>query len=234
MRTPVTIVRSPVTVATVLAAVLAAGLVVTGCATVGGGNAAVPLTPISRYSLQVEPGLDRIALAVHEAGLSGTQRAALHALAGRFNAAGADHIRIEAPSGDDPVAGEAAWGARAALEQAGVPTERIRVAAYAAPDPRAPVLAGFETFRAHVPDCAGRHGDMGGRMSNQSSIGLGCAITANMAAQIADPRDIVAPRAMTPSDSGRAAVIFDNYRSGQPTSAPQDSLVAGRIARAVE
>jgi len=234
MRTPVTIVRSPVTALATVAAVLAAGLVVTGCGGVAAGGMAAPLTPISRYSLQVEPGLDRIALAVHETGLSGPQRAALTALAGRFNAAGADHIRIEAPSGDDPVAGQAAWGARAALEQAGIPGDRIRVAAYAAPDPRAPVLAGFETFAARVPNCANRQGDMGGRLSNQSSVGLGCAITANMAAQIADARDIVAPRAMTPSDSGRAAVIFDNYRSGQPTSAPQDSLVAGRIARAVE
>ena len=234
MRTPVTIVRSPVTVAATVAAVLAAGLVVSGCGGVAAGSTIAPLTPISRYSLQVEPGLDRIALAVHDSGLSGPQRAALTALVGRFHAAGADHIRIEAPSGNDPVAGKAAWGVRAALEQAGIPGDRIRVAAYIAPDPRAPVLAGFETFAAHVPNCADRHGDMGGRISNQSSAGLGCAITANMAAQIAEPRDIVAPRAMTPSDSGRAAVIFDNYRSGQPTSAPQDTLVSGRIARAVE
>lgn len=234
MRTPVTIARSPVTVAAIVAAVLAAGLVATGCGGVAAGGGTMPLTPISRYSLQVEPGLDRIALAVHEGGLSGTQRAALTALAGRFNAAGADHIRIEAPSGDDPVSGDAAWSARTALEQAGIPGSRIEVAAYVAPDPRAPVLAGFETFKAHVPDCSVEHGDMAGRMSNQSSIGLGCAITANMAAQIADPRDIVAPRAMTPSDSGRAAVIFDNYRNGQATSAPQDALVSGRISRAVE
>jgi len=142
MRTPVTIVISPVSVAATLAVLLGAGLVVSGCATAAAGSNAMPLTPISRYSLQVEPGLDRIALAVHESGLSGTQRAALTALAGRFNAAGADHIRIEAPSGDDPVSGEAAWGARAALEQAGIPGNRIRVAAYAAPDPRAPVRGG--------------------------------------------------------------------------------------------
>jgi pilus assembly protein CpaD len=234
MRTPVTIARSPVAVTATLVAVLAAGLVASGCAGATGSGAAMPLTPISRYSLQVEPGLDRIALAVHDTGLSAPQRAALVDLAARFSASGADHIRVEAPSGDDPVSGEAAWGARTALEQAGVPGSRIQVAAYIAPDPRAPVLAGFETITARVPSCAGQHGDMGGRLSNESSIGLGCAITANMAAQIADPRDIVAPRAMTPSDSARAAVIFDNYRGGQPTSAPQDTLVGGRIARAVE
>ena len=36
----------------------------------------------------------------------------------------------------------------------GVPAERVLVMAYDAPDPRAPVLAGFETLRAHVPNCA--------------------------------------------------------------------------------
>lgn len=234
MRNPVTSARPRLTVSAVAGTVLAASLALSGCADMSMGAQPSPLTPLSRYSLQVEPGLDRIALAVHENGLSGPQRAALRDLAARFGASGAAVIRVEAPSGDDPVAGEAAWGVRTALEQAGVPGDRIQVAAYTAPDPRAPVLAGFETIQAHVPVCANQGGDMGGRFSNQSSAGLGCAINANMAAQIADPRDIMAARPMSPADSGRAAVVFDNYRSGQTTSAPQDALVAGRIARAVE
>jgi pilus assembly protein CpaD len=59
-------------------------------------------------------------------------------------------------------------------------------------------------------------------------------VNANLAAQIDDPRDIMRPRGMTPSDSGRAAVVFSAYRAGEPTSASQEELVAGRIARAVE
>ncbi|WP_224761113.1 hypothetical protein [Brevundimonas aurantiaca] len=43
-----------------------------------------PLTPASRYALQVETGLDRIALAVHDDGLSANQNAALAALVERF------------------------------------------------------------------------------------------------------------------------------------------------------
>jgi type IV pilus biogenesis protein CpaD/CtpE len=39
---------------------------------------------------------------------------------------------------------------------------------------------------------------------------------------------------MTPSDSGRAAVVFSAYRTGETTSAAQEELVAGRISRAVE
>ncbi len=213
--------------------VLAAGLAASGCASVSGG-ADAPMTPLSRYSLQVEPGLDRIALAVHDRGLSSNQHAALRGLAARYGASGAGHVRIESPAGDDPVAVQQAYAVRTFLQGAGIPEDRIQMAAYAAPDPRAPVLAGFETIRASVPDCASEARNMGTRVSNQSSGGFGCAITANMAAQIADPRDILGARPMTPADSGRAAVVFDNYRRGLVSSTPQEPLVDGRISGAVE
>lgn len=226
--------RFPVKPASAAIAVLALGLSVSGCASVSGSEATTPLTPVSRYSLQVEPGLDRIALAVHDQGLSDNQQAALRDLAARYDAAGQGFVRIESPAGNDPAAVEQAYSARTALQAAGVPVERIQMAAYAAPDPKAPVLVGFESLRAHVPNCSAEPRSMVGRYSNQSSGGFGCAITANMAAQIADPRDIVAARAMTPADSGRAAVVFDNYRKGQPSSTPQEPLVNGQISRAVE
>ena len=85
------------------------------CASTGAPDAR-PLTPLSRYSLRVEPGLDRIALAVHEDGLSANQQAALADLAGRYRAAGIGMVRVEAPSGDDPAAAasrphlEGLWG----------------------------------------------------------------------------------------------------------------------------
>lgn len=210
----------------------AAALALTACAT--GGGDAPPLTALSRYTLQVEPGVDRIALAVHDDGLSLNQQAALTDLARRYAASGSGAIRIEAPSGDDPAAGAQAYAIRGALEASGVPAERIRVAAYAAPDPRAPVLAGFETLRAAIPDCAAERGNLSGRYSNQVSAGFGCAITANMAAQIADPRDIQGARPMSPADSGRSAIVFDNYRKGQATSTPQEALVNGRVSNAVD
>ncbi len=212
---------------------LSALALLAGCASTGMGEAP-PLTPLSRYSLQVEPGLDRIALAVHENGLSANQVAAVRALADRYARSGTGSVRIQGPSGDDPVAARQTWAVRDALQAAGVPGERILIAGYDAPDPRAPVLAGFETLRASIPNCANEPRSMEGRFSNTSSLGLGCAITANMAAQIADPRDILSARAMTPADPGRAAIVFDHYRKGEASSAPQERLVEGRIARAVE
>lgn len=212
---------------------LSAAALLAGCASAGGVDT-TPMNPLSRYSLRVEPGLDRIALAVHEEGLSPTQMGALNDLAARYAATGMGRVRVQAPSGDDPVASRQAWAVRSALEAAGVPGQNIEVLGYDAPDPRAPVLAGFETVRAVIPNCAAEPRNMGGRFSNASSIGLGCAINANIAAQIADPRDILGARAMTPTDPGRAAIVFDKYRKGEMASAPQETLVEGAIAQAVE
>lgn len=212
---------------------LSAAALLAGCAS-SGPSEPPPLNPLSRYSLQTEPGLDRIALAVHEDGLSQTQIAALRELAARYAGAGVGRIQVQGPSGDDPAASRQTWAVRSALEAVGVPARNIEVTGYDAPDSRAPVLAGFETVRAAIPNCAAERRDMGSRFSNESSPGLGCAITANMAAQTADPRDILAARAVSPADSGRAAVVFDNYRKGQATSAPQETLIQGGISRAVD
>lgn len=217
-----------------LAAAGVLALALGACASLTEADPDAPLTPLSRYSLQVEPGLDRIALAVHDDGLSARQEAALRDLAMRHRAEGAGVIVVQAPSGDDAAAAGAAWAARASLEAAGVPAHLIQVAAYDAPDPRAPVLAGFETLRARVPDCSRAQGPREGRFSNQGTLGLGCAVNANLAAQIANPRDIIQPRDMPPAETGRAATVFANYRQGTPTSSAQEELVAGRISRAVE
>jgi pilus assembly protein CpaD len=228
--------RNAKTILNLSSALMLGGLLLAGCA---GGPASLggeaPLTPTSRYSLQVEPGLERIALAVHETGLSTNQQAALADLVQRFAIEGAPALVVEAPAGDDPVANQAAWNVKAGLVAAGAPANMIRVVSYAAPDPRAPILAGFETLRTVVPQCGRQWGSLTRTGDNQSASNFGCAVTANLAAQIANPRDIVAPRVMTPADAQRRSVVFDHYAKGEQTAAAREELVVGaRLARAVD
>lgn len=219
--------------APILCTILA--ITLSGCASATSGQmGVVPVTPLSQYVLQVEPGVDRIALAVHDQGLSANQHEALRGLVSRFAAEQAAVLRIEAPMGNDPVASAQAYAMRDAVQSMGVPGQMIQVVGYHAPDPRAPVLAGFEVLRAHIPDCSAEPRNLGARYSNMPTGGFGCAVTANMAAQIANPRDIRSPQGLQPADSGRAAVVFARYRQGQLTAAEQETLVEGRIARAVD
>jgi pilus assembly protein CpaD len=203
--------------------VLALGACVGGPASLGGEP---PLTPTSRYQLQVEPDLDRIALAVHETGLSPAQGDAIQALVVRYRSVDAVPLVIEAPAGHAPVALQRAYDVKSALAAWGVSPDRIMLVSYAAPDPRAPVVVGYQTVRAVVPRCGTTWGNLGRSGDNQSASNFGCAVTANLAAQIADPRDIQTPRAMTPADAGRRTVVFENYRAGRQTAAVVETLVA--------
>lgn len=199
------------------------------------GTGPAPLTPISRFALAVEPGVERIALAVHESGPSANQRGALQDFAYRFSAEGAPVLRVEAPSGDDPVSSQMAWSVRNALEAMGVPGHQVQVVTYVAPDPRAPVLVGFDTVRAAVPRCGTEWTNLARTASNAGYSNFGCAVNANLAAQIANPRDIVTPRTMTPPDAGRRAVVFDRYRRGEQTAAATETLLEnGQVSDAVD
>lgn len=220
----------------VLAAVAVAVLTQAGCVGLPAeGKGPVPLTPTSRFSLQVEPGMDRTAFAVHEAGLSANQVMALRDMVNRFAAEGAPLLTVEAPSGDDPLASQVAWSIKSALEAAGAPSSRVRVVTYPAPDPRAPVLVGFETVRAAVPQCGREWTNLARTGANAGSANFGCAVNANLAAQIANPRDMVAPRPMTAPDAARRSVVFDHYRAGEQTAAIRETLVDDtRISNAVD
>ena len=215
---------------------LAASAMLAGCmGAPAEGLGPVPLTPTQRFSLQVEPGMERIALAVHDTGLSANQQNAVIDLANRFGQAGADTIIIEAPSGQDAVAGALAWRVKEMLEQIGMPAHQLQVVAYNAPDPRAPVLVGYETLRARVPQCGQEWGNLSRTGNNQSSANFGCAVNANLAAQIANPRDIITPRTMTPMDGGRRSIVIDRYRKGEPTAATREELVSDQqVSTAVE
>jgi pilus assembly protein CpaD len=199
------------------------------------GTGPEPLNPVSRFALAVEPGVERIALAVHETGPSANQSRALQHFAYRFSAEGAPVLRVEAPSGDDPVSSEMAWSVRNALEALGVPGHQVQVVTYVAPDPRAPVLVGFDTVRAAVPRCGTEWTNLARTASNAGYANFGCAVNANLAAQIANPRDITTPRAMTPPDAGRRAVVFDRYRRGEQTAAITEALLQnGEVSNAVD
>jgi pilus assembly protein CpaD len=222
---------------TLIAAAAAASiLALSGCMGLPAeGTEPRPINPISRFALAVEPGVERIALAVHETGPSANQNRALQEFAYRFSAEGAPVVRVEAPSGDDPVSSEMAWSVRNALEALGVPGHQVQVVTYVAPDPRAPVLVGYDTVRASVPRCGTQWTNLARTASNAGHANFGCAVNANLAAQIANPRDIVTPRAMTPPDSGRRAVVFDRYRRGEPTAAVSETLLENaEVSNAVD
>ena len=124
-------------------------------------------------------------------------------------------ISISAPAGGDASAAIAYFGER--LADAGVPRERILVGTRAATDGR--VELGYIGYEATTSACGDWSQNLGDTSSNRVDPNFGCAVQHNIAAQIADPRDLVAPRTMGTGDASRRATVYDNYKNGKPTGA---------------
>ncbi len=96
--------------------------------------------------------------------------------------------------------------------------------------PGAPLLASYDRFDAQGPNCSSGWGDLTATGHNSTFGHFGCAVTANVAAQIANPRDLIAPAVMTPGDNVRRAVVLDKYRRGEVTSSAKDDQADGKTS----
>jgi pilus assembly protein CpaD len=219
----------------------ATGLVLallTACASgAGPETVALPRTETAQWNdrVHVDAQPDEVQLVLHAEGLSANQNQALDGLLGRWLAAEGREIVVSAPTGgtNGEAAGRMAVAARQRLIAMGAPAAKVRVMGYdAAGAPGAPLKVGFLRYVAQVPQCGGWENITGTR-NNTAYENFGCAITANMAAQIANPEDLLSPRPEGPIDSGRRATVLDKYRKGEVTSSAKDDQSNGVVSKAV-
>jgi pilus assembly protein CpaD len=213
-----------------LAAVGALG----ACATPRGPDrATTAITPTEQYAIQVEKVPDQLALNPHAEGLSANQRAAIASFVARWRDTRAD-ISIQTPdTGDLGAVDRTASGLVNDLLAAGIPGEKVRVTAYDTAGAPGPILASFLRYEARGPNCQGGWDNLSATKNNNPSSHLGCATTANFAAMVADPRDLLSPRAVDPGDAARRAVVLGRYRNGELTSSAREEQAQGTVSTAV-
>src|SRR5690606_853118 len=107
---------------------------------------------------------------------------------------------------------------RKVLIDAGVKSSRIVMTAYdpAVANASAPIELSFVAVTAITGDCGQWPTDLFGPSisDNTNWENFGCASQQNLAAQIANPNDLVGPRGMTPIDAQRRAEVIRVYREG--------------------
>ena len=215
-----------------VAAALAA---LTGCASdnTGRASADLPLTPTAQYPLKAVAHPDEIRLAVHSGGLSPVQGEAVTQLANRWLDAGSGTVTIQVPTkgADLRAATQDSLAARSLLVSMGVPPERIQRVGYdPESDAAAPLVVGYAAYEAVIPACGQTWENVSNNTSNKTMKNFGCAVQANIATQIANPADIVMPRATGPSDATRRGVVLDKYRHGDVTSSAKDGQASGAVS----
>jgi pilus assembly protein CpaD len=211
-------------------------LTLCACASPNTKNAAEPVTPTEHFAIDVAKQPETLRLAVHREGLSANQAQALGVFAQRWVDGGGEEITMQSPEhGANPAdAYRTAADARDRLISDGVAPARIQIIGYEADgDAHAPIIVGFQRYVAKGPQCGHAWENLTATGSNSAYGSFGCAVTANIAAQIADPRDLLYPRAIEPSDAARRQTVLDHYRKGETTSSAKDDQANGAVSTAV-
>jgi pilus assembly protein CpaD len=213
---------------------LAAALALSACATAGPTTATLgPPTALDQWTdrVQIVPTPDEILLAAHPTGLSGNQARALSDFQARWMQAEGGMITIAAPSEGGYKVGS---DARSFLLDLGVRPDLVRLVGYEGGGrPGAPVVVGFQRYAVATPTC-GSWDAVTKSFNNEPQGNLGCAVTSNMAAQLANPRDWTGTRPIDPADPNRRATVFDKYRKGELTATPRDDQATGTVSEAIK
>jgi pilus assembly protein CpaD len=197
------------------------------CATdqVASGPPPAALTPTEHYAIDVKPAPVELMLAAHSTGLSPAQSDALRDFVGHWWEGERGDITVRAPEHGPDSAGvyRTSTATRDFLIAQGVPASAVKIVGYdAGGDGAAPVRVAFVRYMAKGPDCSQSWGDLARTNQNVEYPEFGCTITANIAAQLDDPADLLHPRASGPADAARRSTVLGKYRQGMPTGTPLD------------
>lgn len=141
---------------------------------------------------------------------------------------------------EEAVSDYLANGSGSIAVSAGNATPRIsdRLTALGVPANRIAAVAGgggnatltFVRYHADPPVCGDWSANLGVTYNNRPSPNFGCATQHNLAVMVADPHDLVAPKAMEPGDTQRSLTVLDRYRQGETTVAAKTTEQTGAVS----
>ncbi|AZO34565.1 pilus assembly protein CpaD [Mesorhizobium sp. M2A.F.Ca.ET.037.01.1.1] len=150
-------------------------------------------------------------------GMTGAQRDALLGFLDGYDKSAAPALTIAMPAGSaNEVAAQAAGRdfARLAMK-AGVKRDRIVMTSYqsAVPEASAPVRVAFVAVRAQTDKCGRWPDDLTETSDNKHYADFGCSYQNNLAAQVANPNDLIGPRKQSEIDAENRSAVIDVYRT---------------------
>nr|WP_183896807.1 CpaD family pilus assembly protein [Rhizobium skierniewicense] len=140
-----------------------------------------------------------------------------------YTATSSGVVQIQVPTGsaNSAAASILKRQIRSVLTSSGIASSKIVETHYgAAPTgDAAPIRLSFIAMTAMTGQCGQWPEDLSDNTySNKNWYNFGCASQNNLAAQIANPMDLVGPRGMSPIDAERRSAVIGNYRAGKNTA----------------
>jgi pilus assembly protein CpaD len=209
-----------------------------GCAGLSSNNklatkAPEPATPGAGYALQADSDVKSINLRVEPTGLSLNQRRALDQVAAKASWTSGEPVDVEIVTSDDPTALAAGQGVGSYLAAHDVANENL-IQKSTQEQPADVITVNLVSFTAHTYECGKEWENLSATGSNKAYKNFGCAIASNLAAQVADPRDLDHAAAATPIEAARKSVVLEHYRKGEVTSTQSSDDAKGTISDAIK
>ena len=192
-----------------------------------------PPLPISQHPLRTESSTRSISLRINAGGLSENQRLALDQVADEASWVRGDAVDVEIITAGEPGAVSAGRKVSDYLTGHDVPYESV-VQSSRTDHPADIITVILTHTNAVVQTCNQGWENLAATRSNTTYANFGCALNANLAAQIADPRDIERGSPPTWPDAVRKSEILTKYRKGEVTSAAEDEQAKGTVSDAVQ
>lgn len=177
---------------------------------------------------EVEHNLD-VPIGSGEHGFTHATRDLIRGFAQDYAALSKGTVRIAVPmnAANSGAANGVRSKVRKVLVDAGIPASRIVMTNYdpQSPEASSPIKLSFIAVTAITDECGQWPSDLVmGRtaVENKNWENFGCATQQNLAAQIANPSDLVGPRGMTPIDATNRAAVISVYREGTTTSSSSE------------
>ncbi|WP_181704642.1 CpaD family pilus assembly protein [Chthonobacter rhizosphaerae] len=142
----------------------------------------------------------------------------------REKATGSLVIMVPSGAANDVTAAAVARSVHATVQRAGLPRALVETRPYAVaePDAAAPIRLSYSRIKAVSPPCGAWTENLYRDGTNDSDREFGCSTQANLAAMVADPQDLIAPRAPTPISGARRSNQYGKWVAGESpaSSAP--------------
>lgn len=207
-----------------LVAASAIALLTAGCNAHGGKQVRgwVVADPSERHPIHIDKRESLLEISVPRGadGMTDQQAADAHEFIRHYRSGGESRLTIRAPSGspNEIAAMRAVDEVRRMVRRAGIPKNAVSYEPYIAHgDPFAPVRMSYERVVAVAPECGQWPENLAQDPRNLPYSNFGCASQRNLAQMVADPRDLLGPRTMTPRASERRDVVWDKYIRGETT-----------------
>ena len=194
-------------------------ILVAGSCSVTNDGASISEDGARNHPITVEPHFQdlKVQFMGGADGMTPDDAAKFDAFLADYRVHGNGSLGISVPNGTPSHTAITFFAERAAAT--GISRDKILVSTHDAANGDFRVDVSYISYSAHADDCGDWSENEAFSADNLTPKNFGCSVQHNIAAMVADPRDLLGPTRRGEVDTARRGTVLDAYEKGQPSQA---------------